>query len=82
MVRNDALGPVLALVVVTRARLEQNHWRRSFTEKSTVEGNGKKKRLQLSSFFLRKETLSDADVVLLLWYSSSGIRLPCARFAA
>lgn len=35
LVCDDALGPVLALVVITWARLEQNHRWRSFTEKST-----------------------------------------------
>lgn len=50
VVRDDALGPVLALVVIARARLEKNHRRRSFAEQSTAERDEKKKQPQLSPF--------------------------------
>lgn len=81
LVCHDALGTILALVVIAGARLQQNHRRRSFTEKSTVES--KENSSLICHSFCKEGSIfrcwCTTTAVQSLWDSSTTCQLCCVK---
>lgn len=73
VLHHDALGAVLALVVVARARLQQHHRRGGLAEQPAAETKGRQSSLGYPRVFI---FISGAAI--LLWSSDSEVQPRCA----